>query len=257
VTLQRVNGVQHSTHFFTMSLSLSDVSGSGNELSSRHIPGMDTLSTNPNISFSFQIPGTVTGDNLLADEDENDFFRITERPDVSLGLTHASTFSPARTSPACRVERKDMAAPLLPLHEVQSNTPEHEDPPIFSPGLAYTPKPSIRRPKLTLSIRPLIQAVKTSTSPETSFPLPIQEIPTRTVNDHKHPLLESRHNEIQVSDGPETKPRPTNKRVELAAKEQQDRKKDTLRTQRVSNLHLSDARLLTFYWMIRKSSRVA
>lgn len=90
---------------------MADISGSGSELSSRHIPDTDTLSETLNTSVSFQIPGTVADDHLLADEDENDFFRNVGA-DISLALTHASAFSPVCASPAPAVNAgKDMENP--------------------------------------------------------------------------------------------------------------------------------------------------
>jgi len=219
---------------------LSDLSGSGSELSSRHIPDMDTLASNSNISFSFQIPGTATGDNLLADEVETDFFRNAGDADVSLALTHASHFSPARTSPARIVERKDLEGPILNgfhLHEVRSSTPER-----IGDRFNINHTPSTQRPKLSLNIRPILQ-----TSPMTSFALPTLELPASTAidqNKYNHHLPELNTAILQVPDASVTKTRPTKKKADLTAKEQQGGNKGLLRTQRVSHLHLSDTYIL-------------
>lgn len=56
---------------------MSLLDSSGGELSLRHLPDdSDTLSNTSNTSFSFQIPqGVSITDNLLAEEDGEDFFR--------------------------------------------------------------------------------------------------------------------------------------------------------------------------------------
>jgi len=231
---------------------LFDLSRSGSELSSRHIPDMDTLASNSNISFSFQIPGTVTGDNLLADEVENDFFR--NAGDVSLALTHASHFSPAHTSPARVVERKNLEGPIFKgfhLNEVGSSTPERIGDPSRLAVDNVNHTPSNQPPKLCLNIRPLLQAVQTS--PMTSFALPTLELPNSSViypNKHDHILPESKH--FAISDVPETKTRPTKKKVDVKAKERQGGNKDLLRTQRVSSLHL---RYLSINYVARSENR--
>jgi hypothetical protein len=190
---------------------------------------MDTLSST---SFSFQIPGTTAADNLLADEVENDFFH-NAGADVSLALTHVSPFSPAHTSPASIVQRKDVEDPISELDDVQSSTPQRIDSPILSSMENH--KPTNQRPKLSLNIRPLIQPIQTS--PMTSLTRDLL-LPTNTASDQTHPLLESKHTTAQPLDETGIKERPAKKRVETKAKEQQGRKKDLLRSQRVSSPHL-------------------
>lgn len=230
-------------------MSLSNISGSGSELSSRHIPDMDILSNSSNSSFSFQILGTATSDNLLTDEDGNDFFRNASGVDISLAPTHQLLFSPTHASrPPYVDERKDENGRTLGLPEAQSSTPAHiTDLLTLSPGLAVDNlkhKSSNRRPKLSLNIMPIIQAVQTSPIASVSVPLPESPIRKEGVQAKCNRFLQESEPtavqaSVQVSDIHGTNARPTKKKAGTKAGKQEDREKRLPRTQRVSRFGLS------------------
>jgi hypothetical protein len=116
--------------------------------------------------------------------------------------------------------------------------PAHQNDPPIGPAvdnLHQKPKSSNQQPKLSLSVRPIIQ-----TSPMTSVPFPIHRSAQYEQSGGMQNFLDPKSDKLQdsfrIPDEPKTS-RPTKARVETKA-EQQGRNKDLLRTQRVSILHL-------------------
>jgi len=151
-------------------LGLMPLHDSGDELSSRHLPD---VSDN---SFSFQIPGTVTTDNLLADVDL-DFFRGA---DVSIAIPTAST--PAATR-ATLVKEPLTLSQLTPRptseKEMKIRPPKSMlpiPPSISQPTVAIIPKEDVpqpsnhlQRPALKLNITNAAEATKKATTRNFDF----------------------------------------------------------------------------------------
>lgn len=233
-------------------MSLSDISG-GSELSSRHIPDIDTLSNISNTSFSFQIPGTEAGPNLLADEDVNDFFQNAGGVDISLALTHAPPFSPVHMSPApCRNGTKDADDPTFGFHDARSSTPQNIADPPFRPALddlGQRTKSPNQRPKLNLKIGPAIQTIPPS--PMTSVPRFTHQPSVSTANDLAECNLSpvelkptETQDSVQLPDHSDTN---TKKNSKIKAEELGVQKNRLLRPQKVGMVHLLNISILIIF----------